>query len=135
MPLSDILRGTPVNSVADAIVVMRAIDHDLPDADGVKWFNRLYLRVTEGVEGALGGSDFEDPAFIATLDVAFANLYFAALQSGDAESAPSAWRPLLRTRYSSGIARIQFALAGMRTSIEISRRASSARSWSSGAVR
>jgi hypothetical protein len=117
MPLSDILRGTPVNSVADAIVVMRAIDHDLPDADGVKWFNRLYLRVTEGVEGALGGSDFEDPAFIATLDVAFANLYFAALRSGDAESAPSAWRPLLRTRYSSGIARIQFALAGMNAHI------------------
>jgi hypothetical protein len=85
MPLSDILRGAPVKSVAEAIAVMRAIDHALPDADGVKWFNRPYLRVTERVEGALGGAGFEDPAFIATLDVAFANLYFSALQSGDAE--------------------------------------------------
>jgi hypothetical protein len=108
-----------VKSVAEAIAVMRAIDHELPDADGVKWFNRLYLRVTEGVEGALGGSAFEDPAFIATLDVAFANLYFSALESGNRgeESAPSAWRPLLHARHSSGIARIQFALAGMNAHI------------------
>ncbi len=98
---------------------MHAIDHELPDADGVKWFNRLYLRVTEGVEGALGGAEFEDPAFIATLDVAFANLYFSALASGDrnVESAPPAWRPLLRARQSSAIARIQFALAGMNAHI------------------
>lgn len=58
---------------------------------------------------------FEDPAFLATLDVVFANLYFAALAAAldDVDAAPAAWRPLLLQRHDAGIARIQFALAGM----------------------
>lgn len=119
MALENILDRAPVESVVDAIAVMKAIDRELPDTDGVKWFNRLYLRVTEEVDGALGGTGFADPEFIATLDVTFANLYFEALVSGlaGAEAAPSAWRPLLRARHSDGIARIQFALAGMNAHI------------------
>ena len=47
--LAHILEQTPVNSIADAVAVMTAIDQTLPDQDGLKWFNRLYLRATEGV--------------------------------------------------------------------------------------
>ena len=63
------------------------------------------------VGAAVGGAQFNDPAFLATLDVVFANLYFAALAaaSTDAAAAPSAWRPLFQARHSPGIARIQFA--------------------------
>lgn len=119
MSLEVILSETPVASVARAIAVMNAIDGTLPDSDGVKWFNRLYLRVTVEVDRSLGGIGFRDPAFVATLDVVFANLYFSALAAAlrDVSAAPAAWRPLLRARHTGGITRIQFALAGMNAHI------------------
>jgi hypothetical protein len=111
MSVIQILDHAPVHSIEDAIAMMKAIDESLPDSDGVKWFNRLYLRVTVGVGTALGTARFNDAAFLAKLDVVFANLYFAALAAGSADigRAPSAWRPLLRARHTQGIARIQFA--------------------------
>ena len=112
LPLLD---RTPVHSIDEAIAIMQAIDRDLPDSDGVKWFNRLYLRVTTSVGSAVGSRTFNDTAFLTKLDVVFANQYFSALTAGSAEvrRAPSAWRPLLEARNQLGIARIQFALAGM----------------------
>ena len=119
MSLLRILDRTPVHSIDEVVAVMQAIDHDLPDNDGVKWFNRLYLRVTTSVGSAVGTSTFSDVAFMTKLDVVFANLYFSALAAGatDTSRAPSAWRPLLETRHQLGIARIQFALAGMNAHI------------------
>jgi hypothetical protein len=119
MTLSRILEAAPVRSVEEAIALMKRIDATLPDSDGVKWFNRLYLRVTENVGAALTDAQFRDPAFLTTLDVVFANLYFSALAAGltDTDGAPAAWRPLLQARNSPGIARIQFALAGMNAHI------------------
>jgi len=119
MTLDQILRRTPVRSMDEAISVMTAIDEALADADGVKWFNRLYLRVTVSVAGAVHTERFHDPAFLTMLDVVFANLYFAALAAGstDIAAAPSAWRPLLQARHAKGIGRLQFALAGMNAHI------------------
>jgi hypothetical protein len=115
MPPLTLLDRTPVKSIEEVIAVMTAIDRELPDSDGVKWFNRLYLRVTTSVGSAVGTRTFNDTAFMTKLDVVFANLYFSALAAGsiDVSRAPSAWRPLLEARHLSGIARIQFALAGM----------------------
>ena len=117
--LQQILEPTPVNTIADVVAVMTAIDQTLPDQDGVKWFNRLYLRTTERVRDALRTATFNDPDFLAQLDVVFANQYFAALVAGMAQpsAAPSAWRPLLEVRHTAGIARLQFALAGMNAHI------------------
>jgi hypothetical protein len=114
-----ILQSAPVQTIDDAISIMTAIDDSLPDSDGIKWFNRLYLRVTVNVGKAVGGIQFSDAAFLTRLDVVFANLYFAALAAGstDIGAAPSAWRPLLQARHHPGIARIQFALAGMNAHI------------------
>jgi hypothetical protein len=119
MPLPQILSRTPVDSIQDAISLMEAIDAALPDHDGLKWFNRLYLRVTVGVGAAVHTATFNDPAFLATLDVVFANLYFSALAAATkgSESAPAAWRPLLEARHTPRIERIQFALAGMNAHI------------------
>jgi hypothetical protein len=119
MTLARILSRGPVHSIEEAIAIMTAIDAALPDRDGVKWFNRLYLRVTVSVGAAVSGAQFNDPAFLAKLDVVFANLYFAALASASTsvDAAPPAWRPLLRARHAPGIARIQFALAGMNAHI------------------
>ena len=117
--LTDILLRTPARSIDDVVGLMTAIDESLPDQDGLKWFNRLYLRVTVSVRKAVEGATFHDPEFLAGLDVVFANLYFAALiAAGDGgDGAPAAWRPLLDSRHERGIARIQFALAGMNAHI------------------
>jgi hypothetical protein len=110
---------TPARSVDDVIVAMTAIDHRLPDADGLKWFNRLYLRVTLAVRRDVTGTSFGDPVFIEALDVAFANLYFDAVRAAETAPAtvPPAWRPLFQLRSATGLARIQFALAGMNAHI------------------
>jgi hypothetical protein len=75
--------------------------------------------VTRGVRQAVAGPAFRDTRFMSELDVVFANLYFAAIAEGeiDVYRAPSAWRPLLRCRTQRGIARLQFALAGMNAHI------------------
>ena len=119
MSLARILDRAPVDSIENAIAIMNAIDDSLPDSDGVKWFNRLYLRVTVSVGSAVGSATFNDPIFLTKLDVVFANLYFSALTSAltDIRAAPSAWRPLFEARNAPGIARIQFALAGMNAHI------------------
>jgi hypothetical protein len=119
MSLEQILARTPVRRVEEAIAVMSAIDQQLPDNDGVKWFNRLYLRVTVSVGRALADTTFADPEFLTRLDVVFANQYFSALAASarGIQAVPSAWRPLLEARHSPGIARIQFALAGMNAHI------------------
>ena len=113
--LADLLQSAPAKSIDDVLAIMNAIDRSLPDNDGLKWFNRLYLRVTTSVGSAVGSRTFNDTAFLTKLDVVFANQYFSALTAGSAEvrRAPSAWRPLLEARNQPGIARIQFALAGM----------------------
>lgn len=116
------LTPTPAQTVADVIQRMQDIQTALPDADGLKWFNFLYLSVTQAVQNQLtaGTLLFSDPAWVDRLDVVFANLYFAAIaaaQQGGAAAAPRAWRPLLSNRLTPKIARIQFALAGMNAHI------------------
>jgi hypothetical protein len=117
--LTDILRPAPVSSIDDVLAIMTAIDSLLADSDGLKWFNRLYLRVTQSVRRAVGSTAFRDARFMSELDVVFANLYFAAITAGgvDPLRAPSAWRPLLGARSSRRNSRLQFALAGMNAHI------------------
>jgi len=117
--LRTVLGSLPAASVDDVVAKMEAIDGALPDSDGVKWFNRLYLNVTRGVRAELGsGSAFRDPVFIDRLDVIFANLYFDAVVAADEDpsAAPPAWRPLFTARRRAA-APIQFALAGMNAHI------------------
>jgi hypothetical protein len=115
----DLIRPLPARSIDDVLSIMTTIDGTLPDDDGLKWFNRLYLQVTLGVRESVAGATFADAAFMAALDVVFANLYFSAIVCADDDlsSAPSAWRPLLAMRHQSSIARLQFALAGMNAHI------------------
>jgi hypothetical protein len=78
----------------------------------------MYLDVTRQVNSQLGQGFFADPAFMAQLDVAFANLYFAAAgAAAGPASVPLAWRPLVDQRAAAGIEPVQFALAGMNAHI------------------
>ncbi len=109
----------PVTSVDEAIARMKQIDASLPAADGVACFNRMYLEVTENVNRHITQGFYADPEFLSTLDVEFANVYFAAVDAmgGPADAFPEAWKPLLSDRAKEGIYPIQFALAGMNAHI------------------
>ena len=116
--LAALLARTPLSTVEAVVSLMRDLDATLPDSDGLKWFNRLYLRVTEAVARQLAaGPAYNDPPFIARLDVLFANLYFQAIVAAEqGNNCPPAWRPLFESR-GERRARIQHALAGMNAHI------------------
>jgi hypothetical protein len=108
----------PPATVADVLRVMRMIDAACVDGDGMKWFNRLYLQVTEAVEARIATGDFANPAWLSELDVQFARLYFDALRAFLAGApCPSCWQVLFLGRNNASIARIQFALAGVNAHI------------------
>ena len=112
--------ATPVNSIAGVLQVMRAIDTTCSDADGLKWFNWLYMNVTEAVDAQVSAGRFCDPAWIADLDVQFARLYFQALSEylgGVTGACPGCWRALFDVRGKESVARIQFAMAGINAHI------------------
>src|SRR5215469_16448308 len=115
--LADAVR-TPPQTIPDVLQTMQTIDNTCADVDGLKWFNSLYLQVTQAVETRVNGGGFSDPAWLAELDVQFARLYFGALSSALAGAPCSGcWEAMFAVRNNTQIARIQFALAGMNAHI------------------
>jgi hypothetical protein len=110
--------NAPTGSTIDGVIArMREIEAGLPRKDGVAYFNRLYLKVTEAVGKASANTTFADPPFLDRLDVVFAGLYFDAEQTiVTGAPCPIAWRPLMQER-SQSHSPIQFALAGMNAHI------------------
>ncbi len=109
----------PVASITEVIDRMTAISAALPLTDGVACFNRLYLIVTTEIETRVDTGLYRDPAFIARLDVVFANLYFAAIDdwNRNRKAVARSWSVLVRRRQDDGLAPLQFALAGMNAHI------------------
>jgi hypothetical protein len=106
------------STIADVIATMQSIDALLPENDGLKWFNRLYLMVTGDVNAKPPGGVWQNPAWLEHLDVVFAQLYFDAVADFLAGRATAAsWRALFAVRFTPSIDRIQFALAGMNAHI------------------
>ncbi len=92
-----------VTSVAARYAQMEAIEAAIPPSDGLACFNRMYLGVTREVNSELGQRFYADPTFMTTLDVAFANLYFAAAgAAANPAAVPLAWRPLIEQRAVAG---------------------------------
>jgi hypothetical protein len=109
---------TRPQTIADVLQVMESIDATCADADGLKWFNWLYLAVTRAIESKVAGGGFNDPPWLAELDVRFAQLYFGAVAGCLAGGAcPDCWRVMLSARNQASVARIQFAMAGMNAHI------------------
>jgi Family of unknown function (DUF5995) len=99
----------------DALVArMSQVQAALPDGDGLRAFNGMYLTVTELVRDRIASGGFADSAFMTRLDLVFAGLYLEAV---DAAQPVSAWRPLFEQRHTPGVLSIQFALAGMNAHI------------------
>jgi hypothetical protein len=104
-------------TVADVVARMRTIANEVSAGDGAGVFNGVYLRVTEMMLDRLTtGGVFHDDAFVAALDVRFADYWWGAYgASGDK---PRAWAPLFAARKRRGVLSIQFALAGINAHIE-----------------
>jgi hypothetical protein len=116
--LSALVSSGAPTSIAGVLAQMQAIDELLPDNDGLKWFNRLYLMVTQQVDMNPPGGAWQNPAWLIHLDVVFAGLYFSAIRNYlSGADAPLAWAALFQSRYDSRIEHIQFALAGMNAHI------------------
>jgi hypothetical protein len=119
--------ATAPSSVPEVVQILENIGSVCADADGLKWFNWIYLQVTEAVQARVsntgtgnsaGSGRFADPAWIAALDVEFAGYYFAAVRAAlPSGSAPGCWQTVFNVRNQEAIARIQFALAGMNAHI------------------
>jgi Family of unknown function (DUF5995) len=116
---------TTPQSVSDVVEIMQAIETTCIDGDGLKWFNGLYLQVTQAVQARVnfsladpGSTGLAEPLWITALDVAFARFYFSAIQSSlSGAPTPGCWQALFTQRNQTAIARIQFALAGMNAHI------------------
>ena len=105
-------------SIPEVLASLRSIDATCGDHDGLKWFNWLYLQVTEAVAGQTGAGGFHDVAWLAQLDVQFARMYLAALRSWlTAQPIPSCWQVLFEKRDQARLGRIQFAMAGINAHI------------------
>jgi hypothetical protein len=105
-------------SIADVLQILQTIGATCADGDGLKWFNWLYLQVTQAVEARVAAGGFTDPAWLAQLDVQFARLYFSALKSSlSGEATPACWQVLFDSRDHAAVARIQFAIAGINAHI------------------
>ncbi|MBS0262695.1 MAG: hypothetical protein JSS02_12145 [Planctomycetes bacterium] len=104
-------------TIDEVIDRLQDIDAALPERDGVRQFNSLYLAVTQAVKAA--AATFEDWPATEFLDTTFAGLYFAALEASaqGIAAVPAAWRPLFQQRGNSRLAPLQFALAGMNAHI------------------
>lgn len=111
---------TTPQSIADVVQILDTIEAACADGDGLKWFNWLYLQVTQAVQARVNAAEFINPAWVAALDVRFARFYLGAIQSalsGTPGKAPGCWQAVFDQRNQTAIARIQFAFAGMNAHI------------------
>ena len=116
-PLAAAVQTTP-QSIPEVLQVLQTIDAACVAGDGLKWFNWLYLIVTQAVENRVAAGGFNDPQWLAELDVQFAALYFSALNAAlTGAPCPGSWDAMFSRRDQAEIARIQFALAGMNAHI------------------
>jgi hypothetical protein len=113
-------RSNP-GSVADVLRTLQAMEDLLSDGDALKWFNWLYLRVTQAVADRVAQGGLQDAGWLQKLDIQFARLYLSALETWlvglPGQSVPKCWRILFERRGDTSLARIQCALAGINAHI------------------
>ncbi|MGO8790949.1 MAG: DUF5995 family protein [Terriglobia bacterium] len=114
-----IVSGPPPTTIADVLTLMSRIDDLLPNGDGLKWFNLLYMRVTQQVDTSPPPGGWEDSVWLTRLDVIFFQFYLTAVLNwlSNRANVSSSWKALFEARSRPGIERIQFALAGMNAHI------------------
>jgi len=117
--LLQFLKEPAPTDIAGVVARMQSVDNVLATSDGLKWFNLLYLNVTQKVDTQPPPGGWESPPWLTRLDVVFAGFYFTAVTNWLDGSArvPSSWKALFEARFTTGIDRVQFALAGINAHI------------------
>jgi Family of unknown function (DUF5995) len=116
--LRQALSGSLPVDVGAVTKLMNNIDGVLPNSDGLKWFNTLYLLVTNEIAQHPPANGWKDAAWVTRLEVVFAGMYFGAIKASlQSSAAPASWSALFQVRRRVDIDRIQFALAGMNAHI------------------
>ena len=109
----------PPSSICGVLTLMQTIDATCQPSDGLKWFNWLYMQVTQAVKAKVDAGAFQDGAWLTELDIQFATLYFGALSAQlSGGQCPACWGSMFAKRNEVNISRIQFALAGMNAHID-----------------
>jgi hypothetical protein len=82
--------------------------------DARRHFHATYLRSTRAFDAEVRRGGFLDPAWLEAFDVAFANLYFEALEAWEHGQAPSAWEiPFVTARDRPDLQPLRHVLFGM----------------------
>lgn len=118
--VADLARAD-VHSIPEVVERLAAIRQAAAESspagerNGIACFAKLYGIITENV----GNTNFEDPEFLARLDLEFARRYLRALvaYARDPADAPLSWRTQFDLRDKSRIAPVQFAAAGVNAHI------------------
>lgn len=114
----EIAAAAQPRTIAEVIGVMQALDAALDSADGLKWFNWLYLDVTRAIHDHPPAGGWRDPQWTERLDVVFAGIYFQAIAGFlGGQPVAASWQALFEARRRPNLDRIQFALAGMNAHI------------------
>ncbi len=120
------LTAGPVATVAEVIQRLTDIEAAVTPAgrgprNGMYWFSRLYLVITENVQDKIdSGSFFADKEYLTALDVAFANRFLDAVRIHiRGEQAPEVWRLLFEVPADGEILPIQLAMAGVNAHINL----------------
>src|SRR4029079_6176133 len=108
----------PVSGVAEVIDRLTGVRDSMARAApacGIAEFSDLYLTITESIQRHIQAGDlFADNAYLARLDVAFANRYFDALRAWAGGGRPPAvWQLLFDVANDGEITAIQLAGAGV----------------------
>jgi Family of unknown function (DUF5995) len=116
--LRQIISAKSVTTFDDVISVLQSLDREISTDDGLKWFNLLYQKVTEGVRHQSATLRWENAKWLERLDVIFAKLYFAVITDWrNRAKVARSWLPLFESRNRRGIMRVQFAFAGINAHI------------------
>ena len=109
-------RPTPaVSSVEDLVAELRRLEGSLSVGNGLKWFVRLYLEVTEALALELRAGHLEDPVFLELLVLVYGNSVLNVCEDMEQRSdrIARAWAPLGERRHDHRVAPLQFAVAGL----------------------
>ena len=60
--------ATSAHAISDVLAIMQKIDSLCIEADGLKWFNTLYLQVTEAIKAQVDAGEFSGPGWLNELD-------------------------------------------------------------------
>jgi hypothetical protein len=123
--ITALVKAPAPTEVKDVVTRLKDLQAEMERFNGrsdnpVASFNQLYTTITREVDQHLTETKFQDPDFMTTLDLRFAERYFSALQQWNDRSAwaPRCWSALFNRWNDDDMAPILGAVAGVTAHIQ-----------------